>query len=78
MANTNTSEDAYLIARTNLQLTFGIIERLVDTGRFNQQDLDYIRSRGYPEAAISTKADADMLADHIKQTFDGLANRIRT
>ncbi len=40
MANTNTSEDAYLIARTNMQLVFGIIERLVDRDIFKQQDLD--------------------------------------
>ncbi len=78
MANTNTSEDAYLIARTSMDLAFGIIERLAERKIFVQQDIDYIRSRGYPAPGISSKADRDMLADHIKQTLDAIALRCRS
>ncbi len=77
MANTNTSEDAYLIARTSMQLVFGVIERLVENERLNRQDLEYIRSAGQPEAAIGSAADREMLADHINQTLHAIARRIQ-
>jgi hypothetical protein len=64
--NTNTGQDAFVIARSALELSFTILRRLAVKGLITKDDMGHIHASAFPAASSGAKHDVDAFAEHVR------------